>query len=703
MNRMLHFLLLVAVILSGKAGVPRAMAQESQSHAGAALETIFDPHRAPERKSMGLLQRSFLDVVETTQTHLEVALVVDGTDSMADELTGVRRAMRSMMNDLRRYKGDADVKFQIVVYRDIGAASGEVTIPLSGFTDDITLLEKTIREIKPESGAPYFPELIDLGLHTALTSLNWSDTPDTSRWVFLFGDAPPFDSGFPPDPNEEKTGARRRYENDALIQAAQRMKAQVHCVLCTSRDSEKETYKRVLDKTRRFMNDVSSNTGGLMLDLSYPDIQKALSQAVKKQRVETSLIGTITQQDVDARRKQAEQVNLIASPSDRLRFAVLPHLPVDQMVFDPDRPEVQVATQLRNQFKVVPRVSVKSPVDVERGIRRAQARGLNAEQIVPALCTLLNVDYLVAGTYSNDGSTVTIKSSVFSRRQGKIVAEESLRSGTNQSQRELALRIGDKLIQAASQRAGDQLLASTLASYLQSSGGEVLIQPVALNDAAQSNMLAGFEALEQALAYGGQNNSEPHPKSKPLLDLAVKRLQAAIAEDARDGLAHRLLADAYFNLALHATMMGQPSENETAQYKRALKQAYRFRANIKAEAIRREVEADYLLLVTEQYDEAIKAYQQLGEYQDQATLQATLRAHWMLAAIYSGDWDVPEDVVQPKEARKHIIEILANWPESKEAEYIRNNIRWNAEKGKNEFQHTPQTHTTLAQTIRRQE
>ena len=54
--------------------------------AGAALESIFSPRRAPAQKTMGLLQRSFLDLVESSEKALEVALVVDGTDSMAAEI-----------------------------------------------------------------------------------------------------------------------------------------------------------------------------------------------------------------------------------------------------------------------------------------------------------------------------------------------------------------------------------------------------------------------------------------------------------------------------------------------------------------------------------------------------------------------------------------------------------------------------------------
>ena len=61
--------------------------------AGNALRTIFSPQRSPEKRTMGLLQRSFLDLVEASQGKLEVALVVDGTESMAEDIQSVRSAL----------------------------------------------------------------------------------------------------------------------------------------------------------------------------------------------------------------------------------------------------------------------------------------------------------------------------------------------------------------------------------------------------------------------------------------------------------------------------------------------------------------------------------------------------------------------------------------------------------------------------------
>ncbi|MDA0658273.1 MAG: hypothetical protein O2931_03735 [Planctomycetota bacterium] len=53
-----------------------------------ALETIFSPQRAPAKKTMGLLQRSFLDLADAAQPKLQIAFVIDGTTSMGESLAG---------------------------------------------------------------------------------------------------------------------------------------------------------------------------------------------------------------------------------------------------------------------------------------------------------------------------------------------------------------------------------------------------------------------------------------------------------------------------------------------------------------------------------------------------------------------------------------------------------------------------------------
>ena len=143
---------------------------------------------------------------------------MDGTESMGTELEGIRRSLRQMVEDLSRYKDQ--VSFQLVVFRDEGSPSGAIAFPLDvpshGFTSDSQRLNAAIDQIKAEAGAPYFPELIDLGIHEALTKLDWSRDDDTSRWLMVFSDAPPFDEGFA----EQEAKASRQFATSQLIATA---------------------------------------------------------------------------------------------------------------------------------------------------------------------------------------------------------------------------------------------------------------------------------------------------------------------------------------------------------------------------------------------------------------------------------------------------------------------------------------------------
>ena len=672
------------IVLGLGGGVRRAGGEgaANDSPARYALESIFCPAQAPAQRTMGLLQRSFLDLVEASQPELQVALVVDGTESMAADISGVRSALRNMLEDLRRYRGD-HVSCALVIYRDAGAPSGELTMAVPRFTNDAATLEQAFAAIQPETGAPYFPEVPDLGIHQALQELPWSDDPQTSRWVMLFGDAPPYD----PDFQEAETGARRRYDTDVLVNLARRKNVQMSCVLCTSREAEKSAYDQVLDKTRRFMNALASGTGGLMLDLSYPDIRQALAGAAKKGRVEYQPIGRITREDIEAARGAAESGRLAVAPSQRIRLAILPHLPLEQMTFDPDQGAVQIAAELRLKLRSLPRAEVKSPVDVDRALRRLRSMNVPQEEWLQALAAQLRVDYLVWGTYRRGQGLVQVKSAIYSKDDGRKLAEADVLTGATIAESQLAGDLTTKLVAAAGEsRASPELVAAAAAMQQNVALNARLLNPVSNVTGARSDLLAGFESLEQALAFASGS-----AEGNALLEQAQKRLEAAAAQDPRNPLAHLWLASCYFNQAQALVRAGRRDEAgpKIQQYGEALKRAYRERDTLRDAPLKTEIEADYSLLIKKEPAEAIQLYQSLAEAKSHAELHVALRAHWMLYGIYCGDWGVGPSIVDAAKAREHMIQILAQWGDSSEAALIRQHIRWDEEKGQNQFQHAP--------------
>jgi hypothetical protein len=676
-------LTILAALMGTMALAPTSASGQAapRSSAGDALSSIFNPHRAPARRTMGLLQRSFLDLVESSQSHLQVALVVDGTESMTNDLDGVRTSMANMVEDLRRYLGD-NVSFALVVYRDTGSPSGDVAVPLKQFTTSQPSLELAFANIVPETGAPYFPELIDAGIHAALTQLDWSEGPDTTRWLMAFGDAPPFDPDFVAP---QGIDARRRYDTNLLVDLARQKQIQINCVLCTSTAAQEAAYRGVLDKTRAFMNRLASETSGLMLDLSYPDIRAALVDANRIPRVETYAIGRITRGEVETARASA------AGPGSPqlVRLAVLPHMALNQLTFNPDSPEVQVAADLRYKLKQLPHLEVRSPVDVQRQLRRLRAGGLEGDQLMQALAVQLGVDYIVWGEYQ-PAPPPAIHSAVYTRQDGRRLVSAELRSDSATARADLVNQVAGQLVARAVSAGGDNRFRAVLAS-LGDRQRAALESPLAEDPAVAAHLRAGLEGLEQALAYPVGS-----PEGVLLLAQAERHLSAAIESDARNPLAHLLLGNCFYNQAQALLREGR-AEDAHANMRRfasALRRAYLERERTTHEGMKAELVADYTLLIRRDFEAAIRSYEALLEAPDTATHSA-LRAHWMLAGIYSGDWETPEPFINAERARAHVVQILARWEDSSEASLLREALRWNEESGGTQLGHLPRRNAPL--------
>ncbi|MCL4202281.1 MAG: VWA domain-containing protein [Pirellulaceae bacterium] len=661
-----------------------------------ALESIFSPRHAPAAKTMGLLQRSFLDLVETSPLRLQVALVVDGTDSMSESLGGIEQAILRMAEDLRRYKG-ANVSFQFVVYRDTGAPSGEVEFPLNtrdfAFSNDDALLRAAVAKLRAETGEPYFPELIDLGIHEALTRLPWSDDPQTERWLMVFADAPPYDAGF----DEKETGARRRFDTERLIAIASRKGIKVHCILCPSRAEDRAVYEQVLDKTQQFLNRMATDTGGLMLDLSYPDIQRAVAQAATAEPVAYRRIGQITAEEIELLKQQLATQQTPLTLDRRMRFAVLPHLPLEKMAFDPDRTEVQLSAELRHKLRLLPGVEVKSPATVERQLAVLRGRDLADTALLQALAVVLDVDYVVWGSLDREPSSVLVRSAIYDRLGGRQLVQESIRTGADLPVTKVGGQLASNLIRGAVGGGMDQRLALAMRPATDNTPLQnALLTPVSNVPAARDELLAGFEALEQALACPAGD-----PESLPWLDRCEASLNRVLATngDPSNPFAQILLASCQFNQAQVLLNAGRDEEARAKSQacRQAVNLAYRFRNNAQYDYLRTEIEADYNLLFKKDYEAAIRLYEQLAQGDPKTPLSSSLRATWMLGGIYSGDWGVPAQWVDESKARQQLVKILAVWPDSREADYIRRYLRWDEAKGTNQFTYLPQEQNAVVQ------
>ncbi|MBK8093921.1 MAG: VWA domain-containing protein [Verrucomicrobiaceae bacterium] len=121
------------------------------------------------------------------QKRVEVCFVLDTTGSMSGLIEGAKQKIWSIANDIISAKPKPQVRFGLVGYRDRGDAY--VTRPVA-LTDDLDALYADLQKFRADGGGDT-PESVSEALHEAVSSMQWSDDPDTFRVVYLVGDAPP--------------------------------------------------------------------------------------------------------------------------------------------------------------------------------------------------------------------------------------------------------------------------------------------------------------------------------------------------------------------------------------------------------------------------------------------------------------------------------------------------------------------------------
>lgn len=663
----------------GSANDAASHAPPSVVPAAAALRSIFSFAAAPPRKTMGLLQRSFLEVARQTEEDLEIAVVIDGTASMAEAIAGVRQSLDAMLDDLRRGR-QGEVRVAVVAYRDSGSPSGAVQVLLDRFTADNDAITQALAALRPEPGAPFFHEQPDAGIQAALEQLPWTENRRTTRWLFLFGDAPPYSENYA---SAEFPQAKRAYATDLLIALAARKEVQIHGMLCDTTGELDAVYQQALPETRAFMHALAAGTGGLMLDLSYPDIRKAIVAAGQRPRVDYLPIDPITQDDLlRARNRVAESAGEADPMTAEVRVAVLPHLPFQRMSFDPREPATQVAAGLRHKFGSLPRVRVSSPYDVERQLRRLRAAGLSDSQQIRALASQLGVDYIVWG--QRDPVAGSVESAVYSG----ATAEPLVRISHGGEVTQLASLM---LSEPTSDRRLDQLELPRHGGTAEALQGS-LQRSLARDASTTREILAASEALQQLVGLLPDD-----PAATALAETAIKAAEAALKTEPTNGLAHWLLANAHFNRASAAQARLDPvaAMAEMKEMKRSLARAFRYRNAVDSQALSKEIAADHQLLIEQDVPRAIQAYQELAA-DPMSTPLIRRRAHWMLCGIYSGDWGVPTELVDATAAREQAIVILANWQDSPEAELLKRWLDWDPETDRTQHPFLPRSRGDLA-------
>ncbi|MEM0999174.1 MAG: carboxypeptidase-like regulatory domain-containing protein [Bacteroidota bacterium] len=126
-----------------------------------------------------------LPVACAAPQEVDIALVVDATMSMADEIEYLKAELQDIITQSKAMQADKDFRFGAVFYRDY---ESEYLTRKSNLTDKIAVTQRFIQQQSSGSGIDV-PEAPEEGLRVALEELEWR--PDALRIIFIFLDAPP--------------------------------------------------------------------------------------------------------------------------------------------------------------------------------------------------------------------------------------------------------------------------------------------------------------------------------------------------------------------------------------------------------------------------------------------------------------------------------------------------------------------------------
>lgn len=119
-------------------------------------------------------------------TGLDVALVLDVTGSMADELNYLTVEFESIVTRLEADYGNVDMRFALVVYRDSG---DDFVTRVFDFTDNVGLMRRQLADQFANGGGD-FPEAMHSALNDA-EDLSWRSGDRVASMLILNADAPP--------------------------------------------------------------------------------------------------------------------------------------------------------------------------------------------------------------------------------------------------------------------------------------------------------------------------------------------------------------------------------------------------------------------------------------------------------------------------------------------------------------------------------
>jgi Mg-chelatase subunit ChlD len=160
--------------------VPQKTLVKASSTAGNGIRTV----------DLASSQSRWIDIPVAGTSHsvnaMDVALVIDTTGSMGDEMAYLQAELDSIVARLKRDAGNLDLRIGVILYRDDG---DDYVVRSAPFTDDISSI-RTMLAAQDANGGGDTPEAVDQAM-VAASKLQWR--PEGAKALLLVADAPPHD------------------------------------------------------------------------------------------------------------------------------------------------------------------------------------------------------------------------------------------------------------------------------------------------------------------------------------------------------------------------------------------------------------------------------------------------------------------------------------------------------------------------------